>query len=439
MSDKDKENKLQEYQDIGMQKFILDLVGQNPYQRYKELKKALHTLTPVESVYPPMINPPYNFMDDIKGEMICFPKDGKWDRKQESRFKAIEELSEYTKEYNSKVQITWKEEGVTDFDAENIHRLTPKQYPIRINFYDFICITSVGQYDLERKRKTRGQGMSSLGHRSVTNEKFWMFDFVWGWQTEEFVRLINASIYEYITLLVGDRTLEKDDVFYYPIKEFLYYADINGFRYKDEQTILTATSSVKLDDFWTWYENNDMVLNKGELKKIKHAKDLVIVLDEAQKKIKFSSSSAVQTEYIAISEEGILDSWFELLVRYAKLNQMLDDIPIDEVYKTWKKVVCGNISPASVVRYQNFINQYLRNNFPMIDTIFTRVNADASPVGMDTPDDFYYVCNLTIYTLDETNRIYVERGWDKKDAMDNLDADKEIQYLNRDEDILDID
>ena len=74
-----------------------------------------------------------------------------------------------------------------------------------------------------------------------------------------------------------------------------------------------------------------------------------------------------------------------------------------------------------------------------MDTIFTRVNADASPVGMDTPDDFYYVCNLTIYTLDETNRIYVERGWDKKDAMDNLDADKEIQYLNRDEDILDID
>ena len=76
----------------------------------------------------------------------------------------------------------------------------------------------------------------------VTNEKFWMFDFVWGWKPEEFVRLINASIYEYITLLVGDRTLEKDDVFYYPIKEFLYYADINGFRYEDEQTILTATS-----------------------------------------------------------------------------------------------------------------------------------------------------------------------------------------------------
>jgi|APSaa5957512535_1039671.scaffolds.fasta_scaffold132722_3 hypothetical protein len=92
-------SKLKQYQEMGMHQFILDLVGQNPYQRYKELKKALHTLTPVESVYPPMIVPPYDFDDVIQGKMICFPKDGKWDGQQESRFKALEELSQYTKEY----------------------------------------------------------------------------------------------------------------------------------------------------------------------------------------------------------------------------------------------------------------------------------------------------------------------------------------------------
>jgi len=54
---------------------------------------------------------------------------------------------------------------------------------------------------------------------------------------------------------------------------------------------------------------------------------------------------------------------------------------------------------------------------------------------MDNPDDFYYVCNLTMYTLDETNRLYVEKGWDKKDAMDNLNDDKEIEDLK--DDILD--
>ena len=75
-----------------------------------------------------------------------------------------------------------------------------------------------------------------------------MFDFVWGWKPEEFVRLINASIYEYITLLVGDRTLENDDVFYYPIKEFLYYADINGFRFdqQGEETILSVQKLLSL-------------------------------------------------------------------------------------------------------------------------------------------------------------------------------------------------
>jgi hypothetical protein len=435
MSDKDKYTKLQQYQDIGMQEFILDLVSQHPYQRYKELKKALHTLTPVESVYPPMIVPPYDFDDVIQGKMICFPIDGKWDGQQESRYQAIQDLDNYTKEYNAKVEATWTKEGVTDFEQQHIHRLTPKQYPIKIDFYDFICITAIGQYDIERKRKTRGQNMNALGHRSVTNEKFWMFDYVWNWKPEEFVRLINASIYDYIMKLVDGRTLEKDDVFYYPLKEFLNYADMNGFRYEDEQTILTVQESIKLDDFQTWTENKDFVLGKDELKKIEHAKDLIVVLDEAEKKIKFSSKTSVQTEFLAISNEGVLDSWFEVLVRYAKLNQIMNDVPSDKVYETWKKVVCGNVKPSSIVRYQNFINQWLKMHFPIIDSIFTRVNADASPVGMDNPDDFYYVCNLTMYTLDETNRLYVEKGWDKKDAMDNLNDDKEIEDLK--DDILD--
>jgi hypothetical protein len=430
-------SKLKQYQDIGMQEFILDLVGQNPYQRYKELKKALHTLTPVESVYPPMISPPYDFMDDIKGKMITFPKDGKWDGQQESRYNAIEELSEYTKQYNWDVEGKWKEEGVTDFDMQNIHRLTPKQYPIRINFYDFICITAVGQYDLERKRKTKGVDMNILGHRAVSNEKFWMYDFVNKPNPKDFVRLINASIYEYIMELLDDRSLDKDDVFYYPIKEFLYYADINGFNYKDEETILSVQEGEKLMPFVTYITNKTFGIEQDELKKVTQAKDLNVVLDEAEKKIKFSASASVQTEYLAISEEGLLDSWFDVLVRYAKLNQIMDDIPNNKVYETWKEVVVWTKEVSTVVRYQNYINQWLKLHFPMVDSIFTRVNADASPVNIDTPDAFYYVCNLNIYTLDETNRLYAERRWDD-DAMSHLTDDKEIQDLKPD-DIIDID
>ena len=73
--------KAKNYIDNGILDFILDICSPEQWHPEKLKKENIPLLTPVENVYPPMINPPYSFEDiislnsmkifDIKGSMVA--------------------------------------------------------------------------------------------------------------------------------------------------------------------------------------------------------------------------------------------------------------------------------------------------------------------------------------------------------------------------------
>ena len=106
--------KAKNYIDNGILDFILDICSPKQWHPEKLEKENIPLLTPVENVYPPMINPPYSFEDIISGskdkpKTIYFPSnsDGtpkRWDGEQDTRFKAIDDFNAYAKHYDERVE-----------------------------------------------------------------------------------------------------------------------------------------------------------------------------------------------------------------------------------------------------------------------------------------------------------------------------------------------
>ena len=408
-------DRLKEYRAFGLDEMIHRLVASSPWQPFKGTRDMLHLLVPVDKVYPPNIQPPYELEDKIENTIREIPSvDFKAEGLRDKLY-AIKEFDKEIRKYNDKVFAVWKKDGVEDdIEGQVRHELQPRiRLDVEKMLYEFECVLAYGMFDKERKLgATNNKTMYGIGWKTVSNRSFLLWDYLENPTNFEMCLLINTSIYDYMMILKGDRVLDKDDVFYYPIKEFEAWADKHGEIYNRKNTILEYENyNISLEDA--------VMMQDAEGFKLKDFQgigidDLSIELDKAEKTIRLTRGRGNKSVTLKWDTTGLSESRFELLYSYAVFNEQQKLAEDGHLVSLWNSLVVGDRTIETIQKYQREINSYFTNKMEL-PSIFEKIESDTHPQAGGT--DFRYTCLLRLTTTQGNDVVALKKGWKNKDAM----------------------
>ena len=370
--------KAKNYIDNGILDFILDLCtpATQQWQPEKVKKENIPLLTPVESVYPPMINPPYSFEDIISGskdkpKIIYFPSnsDGtpkRWDGEQVTRFKAIDDFNAYAKHYDERVEDIWKRDGANDLISQSEHPLW-KRDGKPLSPYSFSCLVSKHHFG-----QSDGFKKDDFGLRNVQNEKIWLIDWHTDPSVQELVQIINKTIYDYIKAVTKGRDLIKGDIYYNPMREFVRYAEREGFDYDDIPNALDIITpeTHKKEKVRVGSSPLDKVVSGDSL-----PTDFKITINKEYKKLRFSRGTGRVTDMLSAKELGMPPKHFDLIIRYGLYQKALAMDKNADLDGLWFEIVQGDRTYDTITRYQREFAKWCREgHLNMIENPFIRVD-----------------------------------------------------------------
>ena len=415
--------KAKNYIDNGILDFILDLCSPEQWHPEKLKKENIPLLTPVERIYPPITEPPYSFKDYILGstknpKTIYFPsnKDGtqkNWNGEQDTRIKAIEELNAYAKHYNERVEEIWKKDGANDLESQHNHPLF-KVDDTPISPYSLIF--TVYQHHYRQKNESPQKGDPLVRH--VTNQLLWKI-FKTNTKGVDVALIINKTIFDYMVLVTTERELKEGDLYYYPMREFIRYAEKEGFDYDDIPNALdTMVERSSLD------EKNDSPLSPVLSEDNTPAK-FKININRDLTKIQFTKGINHYTQYLSAKELGMPPSHFRLLKRYGDFYSLLIKDEDGDMDKLWRDTILWDgknpLQFQTVVRYQRFINGWFKVHLEVKESIFLRMDANVGE-GMMRSDvrfgESIYKCKILIRFEAQMDRLLMDKGITSKEEKE---------------------
>ena len=372
------EYKAKNYIDNGILDFILDLCSPEQWHPEKLKKENIPLLTPVGSFYSPMIIPPYRFEDIISGskdkpKVIWFPSnaDGSrksWDGEQDTRFKAIDDFNAYAKDYDKRVEDIWKKDGANDLISRTEHPLWKKEEE-PLSPYSFTCFVSKHHFG-----QSDGFGFKKddIGLRNVQNEKIWLIDWHTDPSVQELVQIINKTIYDYIKAVTKGRKLIEGDIYYNPMREFIRYAEREGFDYDDISNALDIITPAT-------HKKEKVGVGSSPLDKVVSGdsvpNDFKITINKDHKKIRFSRGTGRHTDWLSkkeLSKLGFPPKFLDLIIRYGHFQKALAMGKDDDPNWMWMKVVQQTREYETVQKYQSDLAKWCQTNLNMIESPFIK-------------------------------------------------------------------
>jgi hypothetical protein len=364
--------KAKNYIDNGILELILDLCSPEQWHPEKLKKENIPLLTPVENVYPPMINPPYSFEDIISGskdkpKIIYFPSnsDGtpkRWDGEQDTRFKAIDDFNAYAKHYDERVEDIWKKDGVNDLNSKVQHPLFKRAHP-PLSPYTLIYIIFKHHYG-QRDEFNH----DNFDSRYVENECLWRI-YMTDREDVDFVRMINKTIFDYMKLVTKGRELIEGDLYYNPMREFVRYAEKEGFDYDDIPNALDInTDAPKIAKVEVGTSPLDKVVSGDSV-----PNDFKITINKDHKKIRFSRGTGRHTDWLSkkeLSKLGFPPKFLDLIIRYGHFQKALaTDKDADWM---WMDIVKDVREYKTIQKYQSDLAKWCQTNLNMIESPFIK-------------------------------------------------------------------
>jgi hypothetical protein len=231
--------------------------------------------------------------------------------------------------------------------------------------------------------------------------------------------MINKTIFDYIKLITNGRDLNEGDLYYNPMREFVFYAEKEGFDYKG----IHNAFDVMVQSSYVHKESDNPLSpvlsedNTPDKFKININRDLT--------KIQFTKGINHYTQYLSPKEMGMPPSHFRLLKRYGDFHNLLikdEDSDMDDL---WRKTILwdgkNSLQFQTIVRYQRLINKWFKINLGIEDGIFLSRDANVGEGMMRSDVSFVesiYHCKILIRFEAQMDRLLMDKRITSKEEKE---------------------